>query len=78
MRLGEPYRRAQSQAGEHIILAVQIEGFSRSGQRQGWKNFDVRKIEVWTELKTGFVRLEDREVEQEALYKKLGLVEVPD
>jgi hypothetical protein len=51
-RLIEPHCHGMSTAGKDVLRAYQVSGFSRSGEHEGWKLFDVSKIqsmEVLTE-----------------------------
>jgi hypothetical protein len=44
IRIIEPYCHGISQAGNEVLRAYQIRGFSRSGEPSGWKLFESTKI----------------------------------
>ena len=43
-RVVEPHSYGLDKRKREVLCAYQIEGASRSGQRQGWKNFVVREL----------------------------------
>ncbi|MGQ4876126.1 MAG: hypothetical protein ACP6IY_18830 [Promethearchaeia archaeon] len=40
----EPYCYGITKKGKEMLRAYQVDGYSKSGNRQGWKLFDVSKI----------------------------------
>lgn len=54
-RLVEPHCHGTSTAGNEVLRAYQVSGFSRSGEHEGWKLFDVSKIEASETLAERFL-----------------------
>ena len=43
-RVVEPHTYGLDRRQREVLCAYQIQGTSRSGQHEGWKNFDVRDL----------------------------------
>ncbi len=44
-RIVEPYCYGESSKGNKVLRAFQLKGHSKSGNPQGWKLFNVKKME---------------------------------
>lgn len=58
LRIVEPHAHGNSTAGHEVVRGYQTEGYSRSGKPEGWRLFDVPKIEGLRQ--TGDRFLQDR------------------
>ncbi len=58
MRTVEPHAHGISTAGHEVVRGYQVEGFSRSGNPEGWRLYDIFKIEGLR--RTGTVFTQDR------------------
>ena len=44
VRIVEPHCHGFSSAGKEVVLAYQIDGYSKSGDSSGWRLYEVAKI----------------------------------
>ncbi len=49
LRTVEPHSHGVSRRGHEVLRAWQRGGFSRSGRAEGWKLFDLERVEKWKE-----------------------------